>query len=114
VRTASRRWTGAEIGRYHDGENDLADRLEWSFGPGMLNLADRGFFSMDRFLRFSARGAELAWRVKNSAKSVPFKTIRELPDGSELLMLHESDGMRAKRRRGTGNPQAERLPDTAA
>jgi hypothetical protein len=114
VRTASRRWIGAEIGGYHDGENDLADRLEWSFGPGMLNLADRGFFSMDRFLRFSARGAELAWRVKNAAKSVPFKTIRELPDGSELVMLHESGGMRAKRRRGTGNPQAERLPDTAA
>jgi hypothetical protein len=80
----------------------------------MLNLAGRGFFSMDRFLRFSARGAELAWRVKNGAKCVPFKTIRELPDGSELVMLHESDGMRAKRRRGTGNPQAERLPGTAA
>jgi Insertion element 4 transposase N-terminal len=95
VRTASRRWIGAETGGYHDGENDLADRLEWSFGPGMLNLADRGFFSMDRFLRFSARGAELAWRVKNTAKSVPFKTIRELPDGSELVMLHESGGMRA-------------------
>ena len=60
VRTATRRWIGAEIGGYHDGENDLADRLEWSFGPGMLNLADRGFFSMDRFLRFSATGAHLA------------------------------------------------------
>ena len=41
VRTAGRRWIGAGIGGYHDGENDLADRLEWSFGPGMLNLADR-------------------------------------------------------------------------
>jgi hypothetical protein len=44
-------------------------------GPGMLNLAGRGFFSMDRFLRFSARGADLAWRVKNGAKSVPLKTV---------------------------------------
>jgi hypothetical protein len=26
VRTASRRWTGAEIGGYHEGENNLADR----------------------------------------------------------------------------------------
>jgi len=114
VRTATFRWIGAGIGCYNDGENDLADRLEWSFRPGMLNLADRGFFSMDRFLRFSARGAHLAWRVKNSAKCVPFKTIRELPDGSELVMLHESDGMRARRRRGTGNPGAERLPDSVA
>jgi hypothetical protein len=114
VRTASRRWIGAEIGGYHDGENDLAGKLEWSFGPGMLNLADRGFFSMDRFLRFSAAGAHLAWRVKNAAKCVPFKTVRVLPDGSELVMLHESDGMRTRRRRETGNRDAERLPDTIA
>ena len=80
----------------------------------MLNLADRGFFSMDRFLRFSACGADLAWRVKNGAKSVPLKTVKTLPDGSELVMLHESDGMRARRRRETRDPQAERLSDTTA
>ena len=114
VRTASRRWIGAETGGYHDGENDLADKLAWSFRPGILNLADRGFFSMDRWLRFSATGAHLAWRVKNGAKSVPFKIVRDLPDGSELVMLHESDGMRTRRRRQTGDRHAERLPDTAA
>ncbi len=114
VRTATFRWIGAAIGGYHNGENALADQLENSFRPGMLSLADRGFFSMDRFLRFSARGADLAWRIKNGAKSVPLKTARTLPDGSELVMLHESDGMRARRRRDTRNPQAERLPDTIA
>ena len=114
VRTATFRWIGAAIGGYHDGENALADQLEDSFRPGMLSLADRGFFSMDRLLRFSARGADLAWRIKNSAKSVPLKTVRPLPDGSELVMLHESDGMRARRRRDTRNPQAERLPGTIA
>jgi hypothetical protein len=114
VRTATFRWTGAAIGGYHDGENALADQLEGTFRPGMLNLADRGFFSMDRWIRFSAAGAHLAWRVNNGAKSVPFKTICALPDGSELVMLHESDGMRARRRRGTGNPHAEPLPDTTA
>ena len=109
VRTATFRWIAAAIGGYHDGENALADQLEGSFRPGMLNLADRGFFSMDRFLRFSARGAHLAWRVKNGAKSVPLKTVKTLPDGSELVMLHESDGMRTRRRRDPGNPRAERL-----
>jgi hypothetical protein len=69
---------------------------------------------MDRFLRFSATGAELCWRVKNGAKSVPFKTLKTLPDGSELVMLHESDGMRARRRRDTGDKTAARLPDTMA
>jgi hypothetical protein len=114
VRTATFRWISAAIGGYHDGENALADQLEGSFRPGMLHLADRGFFSMDRFLRFSARGADLAWRVKNDAKSVPLKTVKTLPDGSELVMLHESDGMRARRRRETRDPQPERLPDTTA
>ena len=114
VRTATFRWIGAAIGGYHDSENALADQLEGSFRPGMLNLADRGFFSMDRFLRFSGTGAHLAWRVKDRAKSVPLKTLKTLPDGSELVMLHESDGMRTRRRHDTGNPRAERLPDTTA
>ena len=114
VRTATFRWIGAAIGGYREGENALADQLEGALGPGQLSLADRGFFSMDRFLRFSGTGAHLAWRVKDRAKSVPLKTLKTLPDGSELVMLHESDGMRTRRRRDTGNPRAERLPDTTA
>ena len=51
---------------------------------------------MDRRLRFSGTGAHLAWRVKNGAKSVPCTTVRVLPDGPELVMLHESDGMRTR------------------
>lgn len=114
VRTATFRWIGAAVGGYHDGENALADQLEGSFTPGILNLADRGFFSMHRWIRFSAAGAHLAWRVKNGAKSVPLKTIRALPDGSELVMLRESGGMRTRRRKESGDPRAERLPDTTA
>ena len=114
VRTATFRWIGAAIGGYHDGENALADQLEDTFAPGMLNLADRGFFSMHRWIRFSARGADLAWRIKNGAKSVPLQTIETLPDGSELVMLHESDGMRTRRRKEAGDPHAERLPDIMA
>ena len=114
VRTATRRWIAAATGGYLDGENPLADDLAWSFTPGILNLADRGFFSMDRWIRFSATGAHLAWRVKNGARSVPFKTLETLPDGSELVMLHESDGMRARRRRDTGDPHAGRLPNAIA
>lgn len=114
VRTATHRWAAAAIGGYHDGENALVDELESALKAGMLNLADRGFFSMDRFLRFSASGAELCWRAKNGAKSVPFRTLKALSDGSELVMLRESDGMRARRRRDTGDKAAARLPDTMA
>jgi len=70
--------------------------------------------SLSCWIRFSGTGADLAWRIKNGAKSVPLKTLETLPDGSELVMLHESDGMRTRRRRGTGDRHAERLPDTIA
>jgi hypothetical protein len=46
VRTASRRWIAAAVGGYRDGENTLADELEGSFTAGMINLADRRFFSI--------------------------------------------------------------------
>ena len=114
VRTGSRRWIGAAVGGYHDGENALVDELASTLRPGMLNLADRGFFSMDRWIRFSAAGAHLCWRVKNGAKSVPFKTLKTLPDGSELVLLHESNGMLTKRRRDIAGKTAPRLPDTIA
>ena len=91
------------IGGYHDGENALADQLEGALGPGQLSLADRGFFSMGRWLRFSAAGAHLLWRVKNAARSVPFRQLRTLKDGSELVLLRESGGMLGKRRRDAGD-----------
>src|SRR5260221_491562 len=108
-----RRWRAAVIGRYLDGENGLADQLQDAFGPGQLNLADRGFFSMDRWIRFSGTGAGLLWRVKNGAKCVPFQTLKILKDGSELVLLHESSGMRARRRTAAGDPALPSLPDTA-
>ena len=114
LHSGTRRWKAAVIGRYLDGENALADGLQDAFGPGQLNLADRGFFSMDRFIRFSGTGAHLAWRVKNSAKSVPFKTLDVLKDGSELVLLRESGGMRSRRRKAAGDPALPSLPDTVA
>ncbi len=54
VRTGSRRWIDAAVGGYLDGENTLADDLQSSFTAGIINLADRGFFSMDR-LRHEAQ-----------------------------------------------------------
>ena len=114
VRTATHRRAAAAAGGCHDGENALADLLESALTAGMTNLADRGFFSMDRFLRFSATGAQLCRRLKNGAKPVPCKTVKTLPDGPELVMLRESDGMRARRRRDTAGKAAPRLPDTLA
>jgi hypothetical protein len=80
----------------------------------MLNLADRNFFSMARWVDFSATGGHLAWRVKNGAKSLPAKVIGVLPDGSSRVRLRESDSMLSRRRAGAGDPGLPRLPDTIA
>ena len=69
---------------------------------------------MHRWIRFSGAGAELAWRVKNGAKSVPARTLETLPDGSELVVLHESGGMRTRRRKEAPESRPGRLPGTIA
>lgn len=95
-------------------EQALVDQLQTALGAGMLNLADRNFFSLDRWVRFAATGAQLAWRVKNGARSLPGKIIEVLPDGSSLIRLRESDSMLSRRRARVGDPKLHRLPDTLA
>jgi hypothetical protein len=114
VSVGDRRVRAAAIGSYHCSEQELTDRLDGHLAPGTLNLADRNFFSMQRWLRFTATGAQLAWRVKNGKKSLPARVTERLPDGSYLVRLHESDAMRARRRKDSGDLGAERLPDTVA
>jgi len=114
VTCGDRRVRAAAIGSYHTSEQELTDRLDAYLAPGTLNLADRNFFSMDRWLRFTATGAHLAWRVQNGKHSLPARLIEQLPDGSHLVRLRESDNMRAKRRKDSGHRHAERLPDTVA
>ncbi len=114
LQAGTMRWKAAALGGYHDGENALADQLEGALGAGQLSLADRGFFSMDRWLRFSATGAHLLWRVKNAARSVPFTHLKTLKDGSELVLARESPTMLCTRRREAGNPALPRLPATVA
>jgi hypothetical protein len=114
VRVATRRWIAAEPGSYHQGENELADRLLGSFRSGIVNLADRGFPSMERYLAAAGTGADLVWRWKNGKNSLPARTLEALPDGSELVVMRESDGMLARRRQASRNHAAPRLPDTIA
>lgn len=114
VTCGNRRITAAAIGSYVTSEQELVDQLAGALAPGTVNLADRNFFSMDRFTRFAASGAHLLWRVKNGAKALPARITERLPDSSHLVRLRESDGMRARRRTQGDDRAAERLPDTIA
>lgn len=97
-------------------EQALWDRLTDRLRPGMLLLGDRNFFSMNRWRLAADTGADLAWRVKNGAKSLPVDHTRSrrLPDGSVLVVLRESDSMLSARRRATRQKRAPRLGEITA
>lgn len=109
------RWIlAARLGCSALSEQHLVDQLADTLQPGTLNLADRNFFSMARWVRFTATGAHLAWRVKNGAKSLPARIVRVLPDGSAVVRLRESDAMLCARRAKAGDRSLPRLADTLA
>jgi hypothetical protein len=62
---------GAVIGKYRDNEQHLAVGLLGSMEPGMLILADRGYFSFALWSKADATGADLLWRTKSSHVLVP-------------------------------------------
>jgi hypothetical protein len=114
ITCGTRRILAAALDSAGVSEQVLVDRLAADLRPGMLNLADRNFFAMHRWVAFSATGAHLAWRVKNGARSLPARIMQALPDGSALVRLHESDEMLVARRRKSGDRSLTRLPDAIA
>jgi hypothetical protein len=85
----------AALGPYTSSEQELADRLWDSLVEGMLCLADRNFYSFERFQNAQRTGAQLLWRV-NSTVVLPRE--RALDDGSYLTHISKSNG--GGRRRG--------------
>jgi hypothetical protein len=80
----------AEIGKYSDSEATLTERLLAQLQPGMLLLADRGFFSYALWRKASATGADLLWRISTGANGPKPTHVQDLPDGSWLADLRKS------------------------
>lgn len=55
--------------------------------PGMLLLADRGFYGYDLWVKAAATGADLLWRVKTGLR---LPVLRRLSDGSYLSRVYPS------------------------
>ena len=72
---------GSRMGPYRTSENALAREVLPRLEPGMLCLADRGFFGQALWERARSTGAELLWRVK-AKRVLPCR--QRLPDGSYL------------------------------
>jgi Insertion element 4 transposase N-terminal/Transposase DDE domain len=89
-------------------ERTLLARVIPTFQPGMIVLADRGFYSYALWTQAAATGANLLWRIKNDL-TLPILAL--LPDGSyrsELVPRH----MKADLRRGNRRtiPDEVRIP----
>lgn len=112
----TRRVLAAALDSVAVSEQALWDRLTGHLTAGMILLGDRNFFSMNRWRTAAATGADLAWRVKNGARSLPVDHTRSrpLPDGSVLVVLRESTRMLAARRKAIGDRTAPRLEQITA
>jgi hypothetical protein len=71
----------ARIGTLSVGERELAAGLLEAVEPGMLVIADRGFFSFEFWRDCLLTGADLLFRVASGLK---LPVIKPLPDGSFL------------------------------
>ncbi len=86
----------AVTGPYTGGEVALARRLVGRLEPGMLCLADRGFYGFSLWEQAAATGADLLWRMRASQRLDP---IEVFDDGSYLSRVFE---VRNFKRRGDG------------
>jgi hypothetical protein len=89
------------------GERELAGQLTGALAPGMVLLADRGFYSWGLWSAAAATGADLLWRV---SASLHLPVIRPLPDGSWLSRIEDrraKDNRYRKngKRRRAGKPE---------
>jgi DDE family transposase len=68
VACGTRALLGAAIGPLANGEQKLAATLAGCLRPGMLLLADRGFWSLALWQACAATRAHLLWRVKSGIR----------------------------------------------
>ncbi|MGH2907807.1 MAG: IS4 family transposase [Solirubrobacteraceae bacterium] len=87
----------AALGPYSTSEKELADRLWDSLRPGMLCLADRGFYGFERFQKARKTGAALLWRVMGR---MLLPREEQLADGSYLTRIYKNQSDQRAMRAG--------------
>ena len=85
----------AVIGPYTSSEGALSQELLGRLRPGMVCLADRGFYSFTVWEKACGTGTDLLWRVKDNLRLDP---VTELPDGSFLAEVFDSKVDRRRER----------------
>lgn len=87
----------AEVGAYTQSESTLTGPLLGRLVPGMVLLADRGFFSYALWRQAVATGADLLWRARTDQAGPKPTHVSDLPDGSWLAHLRRATPAAARR-----------------
>lgn len=77
----------ATVGTYTQSEGALTEHLIGRLGPGMLVLADRGFFSYALWRKAIGTGADLLWRARTDPSGPKPTHLQDLEDGSWVAHL---------------------------
>lgn len=88
---------GSRMGAYATSEIILAEEVLPHLKPGMLCLADRGFYGFHLWGLARGTGADLVWRVK---KSLVLPREKTLEDGSFLSRVYGNQGDQAHKTNG--------------
>ena len=95
----------ARMGTARASERELAEELIGSFGPGMLIIADRGFYSYHLWKAAQESGADLLWRMQDGPN---LPVVRTFPDGSyESFLIDPKVRSRRNGQRYYGRPVDE-------
>jgi hypothetical protein len=86
----------ARIGTYPQSEATLAEQLLPRLEPGMVLLADRGFFSYALWRKAIGTGADLLWRIRTDRAGPTPVHLQDLPDGSWLAHLQQRHSAAAR------------------
>ena len=88
---------GSRMAPYGISENEIAKDVLTSLEPGMLCLADRGFYGFNLWSKAMATGADLLWRTRMKAL-LPREKV--LDDGSFLSTIYPDPKARIKKQGG--------------
>ena len=95
----------ARLAAWRTSERALAGELVADFGPGMLIIADRGFYSWNLWQAAAESGADLLWRMQDGPN---LPVVRTFPDGSyESFLLDPKVRNRRKNQRHRGSAHIE-------
>lgn len=93
---------GAVTGAYSTSEQSMFPQLLGRLAPGMMVIADRGFFSYTAWKAAAATGADLLWRMRGNSV---LPVVEELADGSYLSAVYANP----KARRNNTDPITVRV-----